>query len=191
MGNTPQTVNLLGGTLCLDFANSVDWSDDGELVKDEVLKSPRDLAAWGRRVGMGRVAAASDDELAAALSLRHALHSVFAEIAVGGKPERAALALIASVHANGAAAGRLDPEDGAWRFHWPASDPRRVRFAVAADAVALLGDADRLARVRHCPGHNCGWLFLDASGRRRWCSMDTCGSRAKMRRLYERRRAAR
>jgi predicted RNA-binding Zn ribbon-like protein len=64
-----------------------------------------------------------------------------------------------------------------------------VRFAVAADAVALLGDAERLSRVRHCPGHDCGWLFLDTSGRRRWCSMETCGSRAKMKRLYERKRA--
>ena len=30
-------------------------------------------------------------------------------------------------------------------------------------------------------------LFLDTSGRRRWCSMDTCGSRAKMRAMYARR----
>jgi len=63
-----------------------------------------------------------------------------------------------------------------------------VRLAVAADAAALLADPARLARVRRCPGHDCGWLFLDLSGRRRWCSMDTCGSRAKMRRLYERRK---
>ena len=40
------------------------------------------------------------------------------------------------------------------------------------------------------PGRRCGWLFLDTSGRRRWCSMTTCGSRVKMRRLYERRRQA-
>jgi predicted RNA-binding Zn ribbon-like protein len=64
-----------------------------------------------------------------------------------------------------------------------------VRFAVAVDAIALLGDPARLSRVRACPGRNCGWLFLDTSGRRRWCSMETCGSREKMRRMYERRRA--
>lgn len=33
--------------------------------------------------------------------------------------------------------------------------------------------------VRTCP--SCGWLFLDARGRRRWCSMATCGNRAKVR----------
>jgi predicted RNA-binding Zn ribbon-like protein len=42
-----------------------------------------------------------------------------------------------------------------------------------------------------CPGNNCGWLFLDGSGRRQWCSMEVCGSRAKMRRRYERQRQAR
>jgi predicted RNA-binding Zn ribbon-like protein len=62
-----------------------------------------------------------------------------------------------------------------------------VRFAVSVDAVALLADQRRLARVRVCPGRDCGWLFLDASGRRRWCSMTTCGSREKMRRMYARR----
>jgi predicted RNA-binding Zn ribbon-like protein len=187
--DTPDTVNLLGGTLCLDFANSVDWSADGEPVKDEVLTTPRDLSLWGLRLGLGRVVGADAFELAAAHSLRRSLHRVFARIALEGEPEGADLSLIAAVHAEGLAAGRLGrDESGAWRLRWPGSDPRRVRFAVAADAVALLGDAERLSRVRHCPGHDCGWLFLDTSGRRRWCSMETCGSRAKMRRLYERRR---
>jgi predicted RNA-binding Zn ribbon-like protein len=80
--------------------------------------------------------------------------------------------------------------EGAWRLDWPRDDPRRVRLAVVADAVELLGDADRLARVTRCPGRHCGWLFINASGRRRWCSMSTCGSREKMRRMYRRRHGA-
>jgi predicted RNA-binding Zn ribbon-like protein len=54
--------------------------------------------------------------------------------------------------------------------------------------MALL-TAPELQRVRACPGlGDCGWLFLDTSksGRRRWCSMEGCGSRAKMRRYYAR-----
>jgi predicted RNA-binding Zn ribbon-like protein len=65
-----------------------------------------------------------------------------------------------------------------------------VRFAIAVDAVSLLTDAGRLGRLVRCPGHECGWLFLDRTGRRRWCSMAACGSREKMRRLYARRKAA-
>ena len=39
-------------------------------------------------------------------------------------------------------------------------------------------------RCGECP--SCRWLFLDTSrnGRRRWCSMATCGSRIKARRHY-------
>ncbi|WP_020390102.1 CGNR zinc finger domain-containing protein [Kribbella catacumbae] len=53
------------------------------------------------------------------------------------------------------------------------------------DQLALLG-AELLTgasrdHVRVCPGDNCGWLFLDPRGRRRWCSMSTCGNRAKVR----------
>jgi predicted RNA-binding Zn ribbon-like protein len=191
MANTPETVKLLGGTLCLDFANSVDWTAHGELWKDEVLKTPRDLARWGERLGLGRSARGREDELAAALRLRTSLHAVFAAIAAGRAPAATDLQRIAVDHTEAAGAARLArDDDGAWRLTWPARDPRRVRFAVAVDAVALLADRERLARVRHCAGHNCGWLFIDASGRRRWCTMETCGSRAKMRRLYERRRAA-
>ncbi len=65
-----------------------------------------------------------------------------------------------------------------------------MRFAIAVDAVSLLSDGERLARLVRCPGHECGWLFLDRTGRRRWCSMAACGSREKMRRLYARRKAA-
>ncbi|ADB34888.1 protein of unknown function DUF1470 [Kribbella flavida DSM 17836] len=53
------------------------------------------------------------------------------------------------------------------------------------DQLALLS-ADLLTgpsrtHVRECPGDGCGWLFLDPRGRRRWCSMATCGNRAKVR----------
>ena len=190
MSDAPETVNLRGGTLCLDFANSVDWAD-GVPVKDEVLKTPEDLGRWGRRLRLGDSLDPDARELRAAHELRDALHHAFAAIALGSEPDDRCLRQIAADHADAADAGSLRPAgDGAGRLDWPRTDPRRVRFAVVADAVALLADAGRLSRVRHCPGHDCGWLFVDTSGRRRWCSMDTCGSRAKMRRLYARRRAA-
>lgn len=187
---TPETVNLLGNALCLDFANSVDWSADGEPIKDEVLTTPDHLRRWGLRLGLGD-SAPGDAELREALALRSALHHAFAAIAHGDDPATEWADTIAEQHAEAAAAATLAPvDDGSWHLDWPADDPRRVRFAVVTDAVALLADAARVERLRHCPGHDCGWLFLDLSGRRRWCSMETCGSRAKMRRLYQRQRAA-
>jgi predicted RNA-binding Zn ribbon-like protein len=191
----PETIQLWGGTPCLDFANSVDWDERGRErpPATDALADPGALMRWGRRMGLAgaRAPKADDGELAAARELRRAIHATFAAIAAGHAPASRALELLDATHAEAAAAGRLTHGDGAWALDWPARDPRRVRFAVAVDAIALLGDPRRLARVRLCPGRNCGWLFLDASGRRRWCSMATCGSREKMRRMYERRRATR
>jgi predicted RNA-binding Zn ribbon-like protein len=192
--DTPETVNLYGGALCLDFANSVDWSAAGEPIEDEILTEPDRLVRWGRRLGIvakRRPLAVDAAELAAALELRAAVHRAFAAIAAGNAPAPSVREQLTRHHADAAGAARLMRAADAWRLDWAPDDPRRVRFAVAVDAMALITDPERLPRVRHCPGHHCGWLFLDTSGRRRWCSMDTCGSRAKMRRLYARQRAAR
>lgn len=53
-------------------------------------------------------------------------------------------------------------------------------YAVARAAEELLADPTR-PTVRACPGQDCGWLFLDPRGRRRWCDMANCGNRAKVR----------
>jgi predicted RNA-binding Zn ribbon-like protein len=173
----------------------VDWSPSGEPLTPatDALLTPRDLARWGRRMGVvrGRAPVAGDDELEAARALRLVLHRLFSALAEGRRPRRADLEALARDHAVAAgAAGLAADDDGAWRLTWPAAEPRAVRFAVAVDAMALLADPARLHRVHRCPGPACGWLFLDTSGRRRWCSMSTCGSRVKMRRLYARRREA-
>jgi predicted RNA-binding Zn ribbon-like protein len=173
----------------------VDWSPGGEPLtpSTDALLSPRDLTRWGRRMGVlgARPPMVGDDELEAARALRLVLHRLFSALAEGRRPRRADLDALARVNAEAAGAARLGAAaDGVWRLTWPAAEPRAVRFAVAVDAMALLADPARLARVHRCPGPACGWLFLDTSGRRRWCSMSTCGSRVKMRRLYARRRQA-
>jgi predicted RNA-binding Zn ribbon-like protein len=181
--------------LCLEFANSVDWTeaDEPRTPHTDALSTPAALARWGRRLGVlggRRLPAVDADELEAARALRLAVHRVFSAVAQERAPGAADLDCLARVHAQATAAARLGvADDGAWRLQWPRSDARGVRYAAAVDAMALLADPARLARVRRCPGPACGWLFLDTSGRRRWCSMSTCGSRVKMRRLYERRRA--
>jgi predicted RNA-binding Zn ribbon-like protein len=180
----PETIKLQGGALSLDFANSADWIGDGEPIEDALVE-PDSLERWGRRVGIE--APAGEDELAAARELRPALRAVLIAAAQGQTPDPAAHDLLMRTYADATAAARLAPRDGAYVLDWPGDDPRRVRFAVAADAIALLADADRLQRIHVCPGRNCGWLFLNTSGRRRWCSMQTCGSRAKMRAMYARR----
>ena len=53
---------------------------------------------------------------------------------------------------------------------------------VARDAIDLFG-GPLARRIRACAAENCGLLLLDTSrpGQRRWCSMQLCGNRAKVR----------
>jgi predicted RNA-binding Zn ribbon-like protein len=55
---------------------------------------------------------------------------------------------------------------------------------VALDAARMLGTDDERWRIRICASETCSGRFFDRSpaGRRRWCSMRTCGNEAKARR---------
>ena len=190
---TVDTRRLVGGVPCLDFANTIDWIANGveRPAHTDALSEPAQLPRWGRRVGLVEQNATlrvTTRELAAARRLRSAIYRVFAAIAHGETPTRADVDAIERTFARSVAASELRASDG-WIFEWPPDDARRIRFSVAVSAVDLLRSPENLSRVRVCPGDNCGWLFLDTSGRRRWCSMEVCGSRAKMRRLYARRRS--
>jgi predicted RNA-binding Zn ribbon-like protein len=189
---TPESIKLQGGALSVDFANSVDWTEDEEEIADtDALLEPDSLDRWGARLGVAG-GAGGPGELPSARGLRTALHHLFSALAREQEPDEDALALLRDTYAEAVAAGRLARrEDGGFALDWRDDEPCRVRFAVAADAIALLGDPARSARLHRCPGRNCGWIFLDTSGRRRWCSMATCGSREKMRRMYARQRAER
>ncbi len=71
---------------------------------------------------------------------------------------------------------------------WPGDGPAQPLQAFALAAVDLLRSG-LSGEVHRCPGTQCGWLFLDRSGRRRWCIMATCGNRAKVRAHAARTRA--
>jgi predicted RNA-binding Zn ribbon-like protein len=188
----PETVHLWGGTLCLDYANSVDWSPKDEHVDPEqtdVLNTEDMLGRWGRRCELlGDDTRASTAELDRARSLRDAVYRLFSSISRGQGPARRDLDLLMSNYAEGVSHASLRAGEDLYKLDWPRWDPQKIRFAVATDAIGLLRDPSRLGRVSRCPGRDCGWLFLNTSGRRRWCSMSTCGSREKMRRLHQRRK---
>jgi predicted RNA-binding Zn ribbon-like protein len=64
-------------------------------------------------------------------------------------------------------------------------------WPVVHSAAELL-TSPHLDRVRQCADdRGCGFLFFDTSrnGSRRWCSMESCGNRAKARRHYQRTKA--
>ena len=80
----------------------------------------------------------------------------------------------------------------------PAADRARRRRLAAPraghDRAGRRDDArhaEQRARIRICASETCSGRFFDRSpaGRRRWCSMRTCGNEAKARRHRERQKA--
>jgi len=204
MGKTRSAGNLelIGGRLCLNFANTV--SSRTEMPYREYLPTYHELVAWGQHVGILTDDEAStllhgavrDPDAAAAtlddaIALREAIYRVFWAVADDREPEDADLdALNAALHK---ALSRLEvrPSTDGYGWVWaPDGDSLgRVLWPVARSAADLLTSED-LGRVRKCASEVCDWLFVDASKNRsrRWCMMGVCGSRAKSRRYYRRRK---
>jgi predicted RNA-binding Zn ribbon-like protein len=63
-----------------------------------------------------------------------------------------------------------------------------LRMPLHRFALSLHGLLEQHPRraIRTCADERCGWLFLDPTGRRRWCEMAVCGNRAKARRYAQR-----
>lgn len=203
-GRTAEFPRLLGGRLCLHFVNTVEGPISDHPV--DFLTGYADLVRWSSHAGAleqddaDRLAAAVQSRptqaaavFARALELRDAIASVFCGIARSQRPSERDLARLQQEYAEALAGGRLTPSDNGYAWSWDLEpdDLRRPLWLIAESAVRLLTEGD-LGRIKQCPGaRDCGWLFYDTSknGRRRWCSMEGCGSRVKMRRQYARRRS--
>ncbi len=62
----------------------------------------------------------------------------------------------------------------------PLRSPADLRVRLSFSIAALIDEAD-FRYVRKCEGQGCTLFFLDVSKnhKRRWCSMEVCGNRAK------------
>jgi predicted RNA-binding Zn ribbon-like protein len=187
-------VTLIGGAPCLNFANTS--SGRGTPLLQEHLRSYDLLLAWSEHAGvlsraerqrLARLAARRPR--AAALVLRRGWPR--AGRAHDASPPAPELAVINRELAAAMAQACLRPAEGGFALDWaatPAALDSVLRPLVRSAATLLLGPQHD--RVKQCPGHGCGWLFLDLTKNRnrRWCEMEICGSRNKVRRYRERQR---
>ncbi|MEU1734639.1 CGNR zinc finger domain-containing protein [Streptosporangium sp. NPDC020145] len=181
------------GRLCLDFIRTL--RHRGTARPEEELPDPAALAAWVGRFGpwesVPEAAAVGHD--AQARQLREAIHTLVAaarEPVEGGTALTAALsaALSTALSTAGDTVNRIAalpvpaPQlDGSGRLRWLAAAPVPAVLAlIARDAVDLV-TGPSIDRVHECADPDCHALFLDSSrpGTRRWCSMNTCGNKAK------------
>jgi len=74
--------------------------------------------------------------------------------------------------------------------HRHVGDPLDDALAAVSEPLVALIASGGTNRLRICANDGCAWVFHDTSrtGRRRWCSMASCGNRAKAARHRARRR---
>lgn len=167
------------GALCLELLPT---GGPGRLAAYEVLHDPAALRCWiaDSRLGDGLRVAAGDEDLPAVRALRNALWGMADARARGVAPDPAGVDVVNAAAALPPLVARIAP-DGS-REWAPGATVPQLLSTVARDAVELFTGpfADR---VRVCGSHDCRLLFVDTSrpGRRRWCAMERCGNRNKVR----------
>jgi len=181
-----------GGRPAVDFVNThrERWRRGVE-----TLVTPEDLAGWLVQAGvMDHPATVSRTVLAQAVDLREAIDTLLVAAIAGTPAPSEAITLVDDWLVFAGARPQLvaGPDDGAPLLteRAAADSPRRALGTIALDAATMLG-TDQRSRIRICASETCSGRFFDRSpaGRRRWCSMRTCGNEAKARRHRQRQKA--
>jgi predicted RNA-binding Zn ribbon-like protein len=191
------------GHLVLDFVNTLEWR--GREQSEESLNSYSDLIGWAREGGLlsesevELITSTSTEEpkkaelaLKAALELREGLYRVFSNVVAGSSPQSGDLEILNDTILSTMANSKL--EWGEHRLTWGWRSEKnvfdRILWLIAQDAVELLTDG-MLGRVGECADdRGCAYLFIDTTRNhsRKWCSMESCGNRAKARKHYKRKK---
>lgn len=164
------------GRACLDLVHT---GGEGELARWEIVHTAADLGRWLAVILELPAVRATEADLAPMRALRAAITRTAYGAAAGHPPGDADVAVVNAAAARPPLVPALT--SGGVTVVDPAADAALA--TLARDAVDLFG-GPLAARIRVCGAEDCGLLFLDSSrpGTRRWCSMERCGNRAKVRR---------
>jgi predicted RNA-binding Zn ribbon-like protein len=192
------------GAVCLDFAHT---GGEGRYAVFETLHEPADLGEWLAQPPLAAVLTvpATTGELAEAKALRQAIwdaahaqaarHPLPAGAVATINRSAAAAPLTPELTSAGTTAAPLPPGlvpelaiaglTAAWAV------PARATQALstmAREMIELLS-GPLAERIRECASDDCPLVFVDTSrpGARRWCAMERCGNRHKLRALRARR----
>lgn len=162
----------------VDLCDAIDWATANGVLNptDSRLIEKAQLRAGHH----------PSDILKGLTELREAVHAVFSAIADGVLPSETARVRLESYIVEAMSHSTLCIE-GRASVRWTVC-PEKAGNALIKDRLAIaaseLLSQPILSNVRECGA--CSWLFLDLSRSRsrRWCSMATCGNRAKAQRHY-------
>jgi len=191
------------GDLSLDFINTAEFHASAQ--PEEYLNSYSDFLRWaylGKVVlndGGNRLLEyaltqpeEAEETLQRVLVLREALFHIFTD-SVHDQPVDAEDQKIFNQYLSEALVhSRVVFYGGVAQWVWEGAENRLdwPLWPIARAAAELL-TSENIERLGQCQDdRGCGWLFIDVSKNhsRRWCSMESCGNRAKAQRHYERKK---
>jgi predicted RNA-binding Zn ribbon-like protein len=201
-----RTLELIGGRLCLDFANTV--STRIVSLRRDYLTCYGDLLEWSLRAGIlkdqqvnrfRREArhhpARANRVLHTAIQIRETIYRVFSSMAHQKEPSASDMAMLNSALSKALHQTQILPTGQGFEWGWKHADHALddMLWPIVRSAADLLTSPE-IIRIRQCARREgCDWLFMDTSKNqsRRWCSMTLCGSLDKARRYYYRNRSRR
>ena len=191
-----------GATLddTFDFLNTAELDGSGRPV--EHLTALADVTGWLEAHGLLHEArrrpidatppARAAALLAHAIAVRAGLREVVEALVAGRAVDAEALDTVNAILRARSAVQLVPGEGGLTLAHRHVGDPLDDALAAVAEPLVAVIATGAIDRLRICANDGCRWVFHDTSrtGRRRWCSMASCGNRAKAARHRARRRAA-
>ena len=190
----------VGGALCLDFANTVNWR--GTDTPKELLTSYEELLIWAKYmkvlnekeyIALLHAVSQSPDQAMSiynrAIALRESIYQIFSAISQEELPKKVDIDALNEELSIAYNHFKLQYSEHRYslEFRNDRVELDQILWFIAKSASDLL-ISDKLNKVKKCISEECGWLFLDMSRNqsRRWCDMKTCGNRMKARGFYER-----
>lgn len=164
------------------FVNTVDV-----LPGTEELRDPNTLRLWlvANRL-MREDEPVDEPDLKHAVAVREAMRAV-----IGGNNGQKVYPVEVATLNEAASASRLRMRfgrDGKPRLEPEATGPVGAMGRLVASLYSAMQD-EGWDRLKLCTDSNCRWVFFDRSKNHssRWCSMESCGNRAKARRFRQKR----
>lgn len=196
---TLETLEIVGGALCLDFVNTI---NSRQRPEHDYLTVYSELANWGGKLGIlsagqnsrlqkqaSRDVEMAENAVKKARDFRELLYRLFVNLAREREPTKEDVASFSKFYGEAISHSQFVRTDDYFTHRWQVDQTYDAILWPIAHSAGQILLSKELAQVKECPG--CGWLFLDTSKNqsRRWCSMNTCGARDKMRRYHGRLRA--
>jgi predicted RNA-binding Zn ribbon-like protein len=141
------------------------------------------LRSWLEHHALAPEAEPTAADLAAVRQIRAALRELAAARVEGRTPHPSAFDTVNAALARAAKAPRHivvpDPIEPGYLRRW-VPDVDAALTLIIEQAIDTMSSAEA-AYLHECEEASCRELFLDSTGRRRWCSTPACGIRARVR----------